>query len=54
MTYLSISDRKEAALVCQRWYDASLDSRLQKEIVIIVNTSVKHTRPLTALENRNG
>lgn len=34
MRYLSVADRKEAALVNRVWYDASLDPILQKDIVI--------------------
>lgn len=34
MRYLSVADRKEAALVNRVWYDASLDPVLQKDIVI--------------------
>lgn len=32
--FLSISDRKEAALVCQRWYAASLHPALLKDVII--------------------
>ena len=34
MRFLSLSDRKEAALVCRTWYEASLDPILQKNIII--------------------
>lgn len=34
MRFLSLSDRKEAALVCRTWYEASLDPILQKDIII--------------------
>ena len=34
MRFLSLSDRKEAALVCRSWYEASLDPILQKDIKI--------------------
>lgn len=34
MRYLSVSDRKEAALVCRTWYEASLDPILQHDIII--------------------
>lgn len=34
MRYLSVADRKDAALVSRVWYEASLDPILQKDIVI--------------------
>lgn len=34
MRYLSLSDRKDAALVCRTWYEASLDPILQRDIII--------------------
>ena len=34
MRFLSLSDRKEAALVCRGWYEASLDPILQQDIII--------------------
>ncbi|XP_052817875.1 F-box/LRR-repeat protein 2-like [Mya arenaria] len=34
MQFLSVSDRKEAALVCQNWYEASLDPILQRDIIL--------------------
>ena len=34
MRFLSVSDRKEGALVCQTWYEASLDPILQHDIII--------------------
>lgn len=34
MRFLSVSDRKEAALVCRAWYEASLDPILQHDIII--------------------
>ncbi|XP_071176057.1 F-box/LRR-repeat protein 2-like [Mytilus edulis] len=34
MRYLSVADRKDAALVNKVWYDASLDPILQRDIVI--------------------
>lgn len=34
MRYLSLSDRKDAALVCRNWYEASLDPALQRDITV--------------------
>ncbi|XP_025076513.1 F-box/LRR-repeat protein 20-like isoform X2 [Pomacea canaliculata] len=41
MSFLGVPDRKEAALVCQAWYEASLDPALQQNI--IVNFSYEKT-----------
>uniref|UniRef100_A0A0B6YUU3 F-box domain-containing protein n=1 Tax=Arion vulgaris TaxID=1028688 RepID=A0A0B6YUU3_9EUPU len=32
--YLSVSDRKEASLVCRSWYNASLHPMLQRDIIV--------------------
>lgn len=37
--FLSVSDRKQSALVCRRWYDATLDPYLQKDVVFRVMPS---------------
>ena len=34
MRFLSVSDRKEAALVCRSWYEASMDPILQRDIIL--------------------
>lgn len=34
MSFLGVSDRKEAALVCRAWYEASLDPALQRNIIV--------------------
>ncbi|KAK7114031.1 F-box/LRR-repeat protein 16-like [Littorina saxatilis] len=34
MSFLGVSDRKEAALVCRAWYEASLDPLLQRNILV--------------------
>ncbi|CAG5120750.1 unnamed protein product, partial [Candidula unifasciata] len=34
MRFLNVPDRKEAALVCKRWYNASLDPVLQRDIIV--------------------
>lgn len=39
MRFLSVSDRKEACLVCHRWYEASLDPMLAKNVVMRVNVN---------------
>ncbi|KAL5021053.1 hypothetical protein ScPMuIL_000208 [Solemya velum] len=39
MKFLSVSDRKEAALVNKTWYEASLDPVLQHDIVISFTTA---------------
>ena len=54
MQYLSVSDRKDAALVCRRWYQASLDPKIQKNLVLSVKSSVTIPRPFTGLRNRLG
>ena len=54
MQYLSVSDRKDAALVCRRWYQASLDPKIQKNLVLSVKSSVTNPRPFTGLRNRLG
>ncbi|XP_041376599.1 F-box/LRR-repeat protein 2-like [Gigantopelta aegis] len=38
--FLNVSDRKEASLVCESWYQASLDPALQKDLVVHFFTSV--------------
>lgn len=40
MQFLSVSDRKEAALVNKTWYEASLDPVLQRDIVISFTTAI--------------
>ena len=37
--FLSVSDRKEASLVCHTWYNASLDPILLKDTVVMLNTA---------------
>ena len=37
-SFLGVSDRKEASLVCRTWYDASLDPILLRDIVVTFNT----------------
>lgn len=34
MSFLGVSDRKEASLVCHAWYEASLDPALQRNIIV--------------------
>ncbi|KAL8605179.1 hypothetical protein ACOMHN_031120 [Nucella lapillus] len=34
LTFLGVSDRKEAALVCRRWYEAYLHPQLQRNIIV--------------------
>ena len=44
MRFLSLSDRKEAALVCRAWYEASLDPILQRDVIVHFYTlSASHT-----------
>ena len=35
---MNLSDQKEASLVCKRWYEASLDPILQKDMVITLHS----------------
>lgn len=34
MSFLDVSDRKEASLVCHAWYEASVDPALQRNIIV--------------------
>ncbi|KAL4234914.1 Leucine-rich repeat-containing protein 29 [Mactra antiquata] len=46
MRFLSVSDRKDAALVCRSWYEASLDPVLQRDLTV-------HFYASTALSNNH-
>lgn len=54
MQYLGVSDRKDAALVCKKWYEASLVPEVQRDIVVAVRSSITNPRPFTGLRNRPG
>ena len=54
MRFLSLSDRKEAALVCRAWYEASLDPILQKDIIIhfYASSAAFSSRSISSLSRR--
>ena len=54
MRFLSLSDRKEAALVCRGWYEASLDPILQKDIKIhfYASSAALSSRTIPSLSRR--
>lgn len=54
MRFLSVSDRKDAALVCRSWYEASLDPVLQRDIIIhFYSSSAESTsRAIQSLSRR--
>lgn len=54
MRFLSVSDRKDAALVCRSWYEASLDPVLQRDIIIhfYAASAKQTTRAISSLSRR--
>lgn len=48
---LNVSDRKEAALVCKTWYEASLDPILQKDVMLHFNGDTQYV-PLSSISHR--
>jgi len=54
MRFLSVSDRKEAALVCRAWYEASLDPVLQKDIILhfYASSAATTTKAIPGLSKR--
>lgn len=54
MRFLSVSDRKEAALVCRSWYEASLDPILQRDITIhfYASSAEQTSRAIPSLSRR--
>ncbi|XP_053401958.1 F-box/LRR-repeat protein 7-like [Mercenaria mercenaria] len=54
MGFLSVSDRKDAALVCRSWYEASLDPILQRDIIIhfYASSAEQTTRAIPSLSRR--
>lgn len=52
MRFLNVPDRKEASLVCKRWYNAALDPVLQKDIIIKCRPSVNGIFPPLGLLGR--
>ncbi|KAL3860392.1 hypothetical protein ACJMK2_010517 [Sinanodonta woodiana] len=52
MRFLSVSDRKEAAVVCRSWYEASLDPILQRDIIIHFYATSSTGEAITGLSRR--
>ncbi|XP_077984299.1 uncharacterized protein LOC144438945 [Glandiceps talaboti] len=52
MRYLSVSDRKEAALVNKRWYEAAMDPILQQDIIITFQTPSMTEGPIIGFGKR--
>lgn len=54
MKFLSVPDRKEAALVCRAWYEASLDPILQHDVIIhfYASSAVSSGKAIPSLSKR--
>ncbi|KAH3824550.1 hypothetical protein DPMN_126387 [Dreissena polymorpha] len=54
MKYLSLSDRKDAALVCRTWYEAFLDPILQRDIILhfYASTAARTGKDISSLYKR--
>ena len=52
MRFLSVADRKEAALVCHLWYDASLDPILLKDTIVMFHIPTTSSNRIPTLGQR--
>ncbi|XP_005091324.1 dynein regulatory complex subunit 6 isoform X1 [Aplysia californica] len=52
LQFLSVSDRKEAALVSRKWYNASLHPQLQKDVIVKCQPPNQNCLPPTGLVQR--
>ncbi|XP_030645235.1 dynein regulatory complex subunit 6 [Chanos chanos] len=53
LSFLHVSDRKEASLVCRRWYEASLDHQFQRNLTFRVPASVSSLKVIRGLGRRS-
>lgn len=57
LSYLRVSDRKDSALVCKKWYEASLHPALVGDLVVMLGsakTGPALRESLKLLNNRSG
>ncbi|XP_051740736.1 F-box/LRR-repeat protein 14 isoform X2 [Ctenopharyngodon idella] len=52
LSYLHVTDRKEASMVCKSWYEASQDHRFQKNVTFKFPVSTSSLDFIRALERR--
>uniref|UniRef100_A0AAY4DVC5 F-box domain-containing protein n=1 Tax=Denticeps clupeoides TaxID=299321 RepID=A0AAY4DVC5_9TELE len=53
LSFLHASDRKEASLVCRKWYDASQDFQFQKDVTFKFPASISSLEVIRGLGSRS-
>ncbi|CAF98896.1 unnamed protein product, partial [Tetraodon nigroviridis] len=53
LSFLRTSDRKEASLVCSRWYEASQDLQFQRKVIFCIPASASSLELIRALGRRS-